>query len=743
MGKQQQVQQPKGRSRKFKRPPKMRLSIVIFAILCVIIGITIWILDLLGVVNIPLPGIVSIIVATVVIPVLFPLLGLIIALVQWLLPFSPDEPEVSSESHPAPVTSMPQIIINVPSTPSVPVSPPLPPPANTAAYRGIIGLPPPADPKTIQQREKAVREIYAALTQADSTAVVLTGIGGAGKSTLAALVYYYAEQRRRVGNGPFADEPIWLRVDPAVTMADLVGTLIEALGKPLPNMGSLSPQNQALELFRALKTADRPRLVILDQFENLLDWETGHALPDRLGVGEWLDAINSQPCACRVLLTSRPWPQGTRNEPPTCMQEYLVGGLEETEGVELLRKQGVKGSEAELRDAVQRCAGHALSLTLLASLLRTRKLSLTAMFSDPTYEKLWKGNVARNLLDSLYTQQLNQVQRQLLTAFSVYREPVVLTAAQAIREDNPKPTDEQIQQALDGLLAQHLLQAAGEGRYQLHAIVANYAKDHFVEGDEEANQQALREAHARVAQYYQQQAVKNCPPRAKRRQVSDVHDLIEATWQYCQAEQWQDAYELMEEEVIFSGVNRWGGNSILLELYQLLLSDKWSPEPAQTAQIDHYLGWIYDDLGKKEEALRYYEEALRIRREVGDRGGEGTTLSNLGTVYNALGKQEEALRYLEEALCIKREVGDRSGEGYTLNNIGTLFFAQARYDVALACFLLAKAIFGEVLSPKRDQEQEWIDDLHEEVGEARFAALLVKVEPQALRIVEQALGEGL
>ncbi len=55
---------------------------------------------------------------------------------------------------------------------------------------------------------------------------------------------------------------------------------------------------------------------------------------------------------------------------------------------------------------------------------------------------------------------------------------------------------------------------------------------------------------------------------------------------------------------------------------------------------------------QKEEALKYYEQALSHLREVGNRSGEGTTLNNLGVVYNALGQKEEALKYYEQALGI-------------------------------------------------------------------------------------------
>jgi tetratricopeptide (TPR) repeat protein len=151
---------------------------------------------------------------------------------------------------------------------------------------------------------------------------------------------------------------------------------------------------------------------------------------------------------------------------------------------------------------------------------------------------------------------------------------------------------------------------------------------------------------------------------------------------------------------------------------------------------------LLPDLGKKEEALKYYEQALAIGREVGDRGMEGTTLNNLGAVNNALGKKEEALKYYEQALAIRREVGDRGGEGITLGNIGALYFAKADYPAALAYFLLAKSIFEEVQSPNRGVVQGRIDDLGGRVGNEQFAALLALVEPRAGQIVEQSLHRG-
>jgi tetratricopeptide (TPR) repeat protein len=579
-----------------------------------------------------------------------------------------------------------------------------------AVQRGIAGLPPPTNPRTIQPRAKEVQEVYVQLTQDDTTAVVLTGIGGAGKSTLAALVSEHAEKQRIDSKGPFMAEALWLRVDAAaeIGMTDLMGNLMEALGKALPDMSSLTSANQAAALFNALNTTEKARLVILDQFETLLDSQTGHARVDRPGVGELIDAFNSQPCRCRVLLTSRLWPTGTREYPPASMQEYAVKGLESAEGIELLRKQGVAGTDDELRNAVSRCDGHALSLTLFASLLRSdRSLNLQALLTDPLYARLWTGGtgkIAQNLLDYIYTQQLNEVQRQLLLAFSIYREPVPLAAVEPLLRVKSRVAEEQLLAARDVLLAQHLLQAMGALRYQLHSIVASYAHDHFDERSRDANQEALRTAHTKAAQYHMQQAATDCLPRKERRKVSDVQLLIEATWHYGQAGQWQEAYDLMKKEGLFADLSLWGGNAVLLELDRLLLPpEKWHAKPVQAAFLNNNLGAVYDDLGQKQEALRYFEQALAIWREVGDRRGEGRTLWNTGALY----------------------------------------FERGRNDAALACFLLARDIYGEVLSPNREGVQGWIDDLREEAGKKEFAALLAKVEPQASSIVEQALREGL
>ncbi len=644
-----------------------RTLLTITILLAALVIIIVWILSSLGIIPTPLASALSAIVSVA---------GVVVA----ILPSNKAEPATPPAQASVQVPTPPATTSQLPSIVQLPTTSLLP--AKTP-YRGIVGVPPSTDPKTIEQRENIVTYVYRKLTQPDTAAIVLTGIGGVGKSTLAALIYRYAEEQWRAGNGPFTAEALWLRVDPAATMADLIGTVFEALGKPVPDFGSLSPHNQAAALCNALNAPDQARLVVLDQFENLLDWQTGHALPDRSGVGEWLDAINSQPCSSRLLLTSRPLPRGTQKHALIYLQECPIKGLEVAEGIELLRKQGIEGSELELRTAVERCAGHAYALRLLAFIVHEHQVSLSSLFNDPIYTQLWTGDIARNLLDQIYTQQLSEIERKVLLAFSAYREPVPLDAVQALIDFTPTTPKTQMVPAVNALRTENLLQVSSGGRYQLHTIVASYAMEHFVEGDEQTNQQALQTVHLRAAQYYVHHTATEHRSHGQRRQRSDVHHLIEAVWQYCQAERWQAAYDLMQQEGIFADLHRWGSNAILLELYQLLLpSDKWQPEPLQAANIYNNLGWVTSELGQQERARSYFEKALALCRQLGDRAEEGSTLNNLAWVYSELGQKKQSQEYLEQALTILREVGDRAEESRTLNNLGKLYDSLGQKEQA-------------------------------------------------------------
>ncbi|OBQ13191.1 MAG: hypothetical protein AN490_03385, partial [Anabaena sp. AL09] len=60
------------------------------------------------------------------------------------------------------------------------------------------------------------------------------------------------------------------------------------------------------------------------------------------------------------------------------------------------------------------------------------------------------------------------------------------------------------------------------------------------------------------------------------------------------------------------------------------------------------------------QAIQKLQEARLLYRAVGDRSWEAITLNNIGLVYSDLGEKQKALVFYNQALPIFRAVGDRS-----------------------------------------------------------------------------------
>jgi tetratricopeptide (TPR) repeat protein len=110
----------------------------------------------------------------------------------------------------------------------------------------------------------------------------------------------------------------------------------------------------------------------------------------------------------------------------------------------------------------------------------------------------------------------------------------------------------------------------------------------------------------------------------------------------------------------------------------------------------HSLAFALSLTGNNQEAVNYYEQALPITSEHGDRIAEGTVLNNLGRVWTQLGDAEKATYYLEKALPIRRELKDIDGETATLNNLGMLADSLGDKQQALKYYRRADKICSEV-----------------------------------------------
>jgi tetratricopeptide (TPR) repeat protein len=132
----------------------------------------------------------------------------------------------------------------------------------------------------------------------------------------------------------------------------------------------------------------------------------------------------------------------------------------------------------------------------------------------------------------------------------------------------------------------------------------------------------------------------------------------------------------------------------------------------------HQLGRVAEKLREFEQARDYYQQALAITIEFGDRYSQARTYHHLGIVAEELREFEQARDYYQQALAITIEFGDRYSQARTYHHLGIVAeelreFEQARdyYQQALAI----KIELGDRYSQARTYHQLGI--VAEELGE--------------------------
>ena len=164
-----------------------------------------------------------------------------------------------------------------------------------------------------------------------------------------------------------------------------------------------------------------------------------------------------------------------------------------------------------------------------------------------------------------------------------------------------------------------------------------------------------------------------------------------------------------------------------------------SGERAGEALVLNDMGPAYAEVGQKQKALESLNQALAIWREIGSREGEALTLNNIGRVYRDLGQQQSAMDYYNQALPIWREVGNRNGEALALSDIGRAYADLGQPRKALDYANQALPIFRETGS--RRGEAMTLNNMgrdHTDLGEPAEA---MKLELQALAIWREVKDE--
>jgi predicted ATPase/DNA-binding CsgD family transcriptional regulator len=105
-------------------------------------------------------------------------------------------------------------------------------------------------------------------------------------------------------------------------------------------------------------------------------------------------------------------------------------------------------------------------------------------------------------------------------------------------------------------------------------------------------------------------------------------------------------------------------------------------EPGDRFYIAELSVWLAMSSQDFQSAREYFQRALKLQQEIGDRNGEAWTLSDMSLTGYLEHRYEEAAQYSQQAIAIQRERGDRKGLYHSLV-IGCLWlFRLGNWDEA-------------------------------------------------------------
>lgn len=291
-------------------------------------------------------------------------------------------------------------------------------PIGTIHRSELAGVP------TVEQffgRRSELGQISRWLGQERRRVISLLGIGGVGKTTLAA-------QSARSHASRFA-QVLWRSLINSPPLDDLLHRWIESLAHPwLPTLPD--HLDDQIDLLLSL-LRDKPVLLVLDNLESLLQAgeASGKFLPESAGYESLLQRLAETKHQATLLITSREQPRVLARlaRRYSHVESLLVDGLSADEGSQILARWDVRGSRDALHRIVERYSGNPLALELVAE----------------TIDELYQGEAAgylaaqpfffediRDVLDQQFG-RLSRLEQQLLYWLAVERIPRTLAQLHA------------------------------------------------------------------------------------------------------------------------------------------------------------------------------------------------------------------------------------------------------------------------------------------------------------------------
>jgi hypothetical protein len=401
-------------------------------------------------------------------------------------------------------------------------------------------------------RARELSALETAIMRAPAPIIIVCGVGGQGKTMLVARWLSYYE---RAGTHEFDHVCYFSAYRFGV---EYIGFLEFAVDSLCPDRMPANASAGVLSRLLIAAMRQRRTLLVVDGLERWL--EGGQAATDpgtswndvsrneaesARGLGHLLHEIASVSNGSKLLLTTRAAPRALDHVAPTATirpglsTDGGLTGLDEREGLLLLRRLSVRGSEDEKRRCVSELDGHPLSLYILAGILR--KLGASIETRESVYPHLTSSDdKLRAILQQ--AEALCGGDGRILQVAAISPENCPIDAL--IHALDPPADASEIKLTMQQLSEWGLIALAGPKRdlVQLHPLV----RAHFA-----ANIRDVQSIHERLSDYFE-----SVPISEKARSLSRVSARIWAIEHAAAAgNYWRALHLLMDKPLTHRGAH--------------------------------------------------------------------------------------------------------------------------------------------------------------------------------------------
>jgi tetratricopeptide (TPR) repeat protein len=563
-------------------------------------------------------------------------------------------------------------------------------------------------------RQQEINRLMKALTPAPFTRLALiSGMGGIGKTELARRVAHdlsslYPDVQLLIELGSHGNAPI---------------DTIEALKRAIV----------------ALQISDRDLPENLAQltkiYRSLLDGKRALVMLDDAADSAQVTAL-TPPAGCALLVTSR------KRMALPAMEVVPLGQLGAYESSQLLRSFESQ-IEPEIAGRIsQLCGFLPLALRHAGSLLSVNQLDPKAYL-----ERLHDERTRLEKFDS------EDVEISVKATFNLSYRHLTVDSSRVFRQLAvfAGHFDEQAEDAVcDDAAAAQLKQLASlslvlkeekGNRYRLHDLVRIYAGQLLVSSEQ--NIAAYRHSEYYLSKAQQAGKLYQRGGESTRRGL----DLFELEWDNLRAGRtWSDENSTTSEDIAawclhyvdwlkyLLRLRRSPGEQIAWLQAAFQISRRLSLRDLEGGYLSG-LGLAYSSTGELQKAEDYFQRALAIAREVGDRLSEGNVQGNLG---NLLAKTDPstAIEHYHECLRILYELDQGRAAGNTLNNLANAYVNLGQRQRAIEYYNIALSVAREVQDPV--SEGAALSNLGNEYADEGLSNQAIDSFNQALAILEEA-----